>query len=64
VIIPGGEAEVGGTEVIVYPTGAFKSVEEIGNVVITETADGTPVYLRDLGEIVRGYQSPPSLLNY
>ncbi len=64
VIIPGGEVEIGPTEVIVYPSGAFNSVEEIGNVVITETQDGTPVYLRDLGEIVRGYQSPPSLLNF
>ncbi len=64
VIIPGGEVEIDGTEVIVYPSGAFNSVEEIGGVVIKETIDGTPVYLRDLGEIVRGYQSPPSLLNY
>ncbi|MEM7008783.1 MAG: efflux RND transporter permease subunit, partial [Thermodesulfobacteriota bacterium] len=64
IIVPGGEVEVDGTEVIVYPSGAFNSVEEIANVVITETQDGTPVYLRDLGEIVRGYQSPPSLLNF
>ena len=64
VIIPGGEVEVGGTEVIVYPSGEFNSVEEIGNVAITDTAPGVPVYLRDLGDIVRGYQSPPSLLNY
>lgn len=64
VIIPGGEVEIGDTELIIYPSGAFNSVEEIGNVVITETKDGTPVYLRDLGEIVRGYQSPPSLLNF
>ena len=61
---PGGEAEIDGTEVIVYPSGAFTSVDEIANVVVTETQDGTPVYLRDLGEIVRGYESPPSLLNY
>jgi len=64
VIIPGGEVEIGRTEVFLYPSGAFNSVEEIGNVVITETQDGTPVYLRDLGEIVRGYQIPPSLLNF
>jgi len=64
VIIPGGETEIGSNEVIIYPSGAFNSVEEIGNVVITETADGTPVYMRDLGQIVRGYQQPPSLLNY
>lgn len=64
VTIPGGEVEIGPTEVIIYPSGAFNSVEEIGNVVITETQDGTPVYLRDLGDIVRGYQDPPSLLNF
>lgn len=64
VTIPGGEVEIGPTEVIVYPSGAFNSVEEIGSVVISETQDGTPVYLRDLGDIVRGYQNPPALLNF
>ena len=64
VIIPGGQVEVEDTEVAVYPSGAFNSVEEIGNVAITDTSSGVPVYLRDLGEIVRGYQDPPTLLNF
>ncbi len=51
--------EIDGMEVIVYPSGAFNSVEEIAGVVVSKTQYGTPVYLRDLGEIVRGYESPP-----
>lgn len=62
--LPGGEFDIGGSEVIVYPSGEFTDVREIGNVAITNTADGVPVYLRDLFEIVRGYQSPPNFLNY
>ncbi|MEQ9619598.1 MAG: efflux RND transporter permease subunit [Deltaproteobacteria bacterium] len=62
--LPGGVLDIGGTEVIVYPSGEFTDVREIGNVAITETADGVPVYLRDIFEIVRGYQSPPTFLNY
>ena len=64
ITIPGGEAEIGGNEIIVYPSGAFNAIDEIGGVAVTETAEGTPVYLRDLGQVVRGYQSPPSVLNY
>jgi len=62
--LPGGQLEAGGTEVVVYPSGLFKSIDEIGNVIVTQTTDGTPVYLRDLGQIVRGYESPPQALNY
>ena len=64
ITLPGGTIEIDGTEVIVYPTGQFTSVEEIGNTIITQTSDNTPVYLRDLGELVRGYQSPPNMLNF
>ncbi len=62
--LPGGEFEAADTEVLVYPSGLFKSVDEMGGVVITDTSDGTPVYLRDLGQLVRGYDSPPQSLNF
>ena len=64
ITLPGGTIEIDGTEVIVYPTGQFTSIEEIGNTIVTQTSDDTPVYLRDLGELVRGYQSPPKFLNF
>ena len=62
--LPGGQFNVGGTEVFVYPSGEFSDVSEIGTVVISKTDGGVPVYLRDLFEIVRGYQDPPTFLNY
>jgi len=62
--LPGGKFEIGDNEIIVYPSGQFNNIEEIGNVIITKTQQGVPVYLRDLGEIVRSYQSPPQYLNF
>ncbi len=32
--------------------------------VVTTSAGGAPVYLRDLADVVRGYDSPPKFLNY
>jgi len=46
------------------PSGEFKSQNEIGGVIVTTDAAGNAVYLRDLVAIARGYQSPPSFLNY
>ena len=62
--LPGGEFEIGGMDVLVYPSGEFGDPSEIGGVVISKTPAGVPVYLRDLFEIVRGYQDPPTFLNY
>jgi multidrug efflux pump subunit AcrB len=62
--LPGGELDIGGTEVIVYPSGEFTNPSQIGGVVISRTPDGVPVYLRDLFGITRGYQDPPTFLNF
>ncbi len=60
----GGTLNVGGRNVFVNPTGEFRSDHDIGNVVISQTSGGAPVYLRDLVDISRGYQSPPRFLNF
>lgn len=62
--VPGGVLSVENTDVTLDPSGEFRSEREIGGVVITTDSAGNPVYLRDLVEIVRGYQSPPSFLNW
>src|SRR5262249_40586826 len=43
--------------------GEFKSEEEIGNVLVSAGQGGGPVYLRDLVDIQRDYESPPAYLN-
>ncbi|MGH9836605.1 MAG: efflux RND transporter permease subunit, partial [Blastocatellia bacterium] len=64
IMLPGGQLEVTGKNLAIDPTGEFKSEKEIGDVVVTTSTGGAPVYLRDLADIVRGYDSPPKFLNY
>ena len=46
------------------PSGEFKSEKEIGDVAIARTEQGAPVYLRDVVDVERGYDSPPRYLNF
>ncbi|MBM4293630.1 MAG: efflux RND transporter permease subunit [Deltaproteobacteria bacterium] len=62
--MPGGVLEIEGRNLTVEPTGEFQSEKEIGDVMVAATADGTPVYLRDLVDIARGYESPPRYVNF
>ncbi len=64
IALPGGSLEVGQKNVIIDPSGEFKSAKSIGDVIIGPSSSGSPVYLRDLVEISRGYQSPAKFLNY
>ncbi|MBL8191074.1 MAG: efflux RND transporter permease subunit, partial [Acidobacteria bacterium] len=62
--LPGGQLEVEGKNLGINPSGEFKSEKEIGDVMVTVTPTGSPVYLRDLADISRGYQTPPRYLNF
>ena len=64
IIAPGGSVETGERRVILTPSGKFDSATSIGDVAISMTSEGTPVYLRDLVQIGRGYQAPAQYLNY
>ncbi len=52
-----------GRTISVNTTGEFKSPDDLRNVIIGASPNGTPLYLRDLVDIDRGYDSPPSYLN-
>src|SRR5438309_1390741 len=64
IIAPGGAFETGQREITLTPSGQFQSPKAIGDSAVTTTAAGAPVYLRDLVDISRGYQSPANYLNY
>ena len=53
-----------GKNLTIDPSGEFKSEREIGDVVVTFSSTGAPVYLRDLFDISRGYESPARYLNF
>ena len=61
---PGGQVQTQSSNVLIDPTGEFKSTKEIGNVLVATSATGVPVYLRDLVDVSRGYQTPTRYLNY
>jgi multidrug efflux pump subunit AcrB len=54
----GGLVEVQGKSILIAPNGELRGEQEIGGIVITKAANGSPVYLRDLVTISRGYESP------
>ena len=62
--LPGGTLEAEQKNLIIDPSGEFKTAQSIGDVIVGASSSGSPVYLRDLVEISRGYQSPPRFLNY
>ena len=64
VTAPGGIVETQSRNVLIDATAEFKSTKDIGNVLVGASPTGVPVYLRDLVDISRGYQTPTRYLNY
>jgi multidrug efflux pump subunit AcrB len=64
VTAPGGIVETQSRNVLVDATAEFKSTKDIGNVLVGASSTGVPVYLRDLVDISRAYQTPARYLNY
>ncbi len=64
IVTPGGMIESNGENLVVLPSGEFKSEKEIGDVIVGTSASGTPLYLRDVATITRGYADPARYLNY
>jgi multidrug efflux pump subunit AcrB len=64
ITLPGGQLEVRGKNLGINPSGEFKDEKEIGDVLVTVSPTGSPVYLRDIVGISRGYESPPRYLNF
>jgi len=61
---PGGLVETQSRNVLIDATAEFKNTQEIGNVLLASSSTGVPVYLRDLVEVSRAYQTPTRYLNY
>src|SRR4030095_16559464 len=58
VTAPGGIVQTQSRNVLVDATAEFKSTKDIGNVLLASSPSGAPLYLRDLVDISRGYQTP------
>ncbi len=54
--IPGGSLHSGNREYIVYTTGRYKSISEIADTAILQTAQGSSVRILDIAEVTSSYR--------
>ena len=64
IVLPGGRWEVAGQDLIIEPSGNFRSVEDIENLVISVPGTEQSVYMRDLLSVRRDYADPPGNLAF
>ena len=64
ITLPGGSVEAGARKIQIDPSGRFEDADSIGNVIVGMSNAGAPLYLRDMTQISRSYQSPPNYLNF
>jgi multidrug efflux pump subunit AcrB len=62
--LPAGTVNAEGRELALEQTGEFRTLADIDTAVFTQAANGTPVYLRDIGSVHRGYEHPVRLVSY
>ncbi len=63
VVASPGSVDAQGRSLPVVPQADFRSETEVGNALIP-AGDGSRVYLRDLADIERGYETPARFLNF
>jgi multidrug efflux pump subunit AcrB len=64
VVLPGGSFDAAQQDVIVEPTGNFRSIEDIENVEITIPDTQQTIQLKDIVSVYRGYEDPPGDMVY
>ncbi len=61
---PGGVLEIGDKNLRIDPSGEFRSEKEIGDVLVPVGSGQGALYLRDIAQVSREYESPPRYLNF
>ena len=61
---PAGTLSAGARDLELQQTGEFRTLDDINNIVLTQAANGTPLYLRNLAMARRSYQHPARFLSY
>ncbi len=60
----GGVIEFSGQNIVIDPSGRFKSEKELGRTMVEASGSGSGAYLSDLVDMERCYRTPPENLNY
>jgi multidrug efflux pump subunit AcrB len=64
VVLPGGKIDAAGQDIIVEPSGNFKSLQDIEDVLFQIPGTKKTIQLKDLLMLQRGYIDPPNALAY
>ncbi|MFW9708493.1 efflux RND transporter permease subunit VmeI [Vibrio parahaemolyticus] len=65
IVSDAGAIRIGDEYIRIQPTGEFQSVEELGDLLITESGAQGLIFLKDVAEIKRGYVEVPSnIINF
>ena len=57
-VVSAGSVSIGSQRIIIDPTGEVNSVDSIKNLLVSTTIDGKIIYLKDIANVYRGYQTP------
>jgi multidrug efflux pump subunit AcrB len=58
IVARGGVMDLEDKSVLIAPAGEIQNEAELAGVIVTRSASGAPVYLRDVASISRGYETP------
>ncbi|MFI3271467.1 MAG: efflux RND transporter permease subunit [Pseudomonadota bacterium] len=62
--LAGGQLESGGKGVMLSPEGELRSAQDVGNVLVSRSQSGAPLYLRDVATISQAYVTPVANVNH
>ena len=60
VVSDAGAVRIGDEFIRIHPTGEFKNVEQLGDLILTEGGAQGLIYLKDVADVTRGYVEVPS----
>jgi len=58
-VVSAGSVAIGDQRIVIDPSGAIDSVDSIQNLLVSTSADGKIIYLKDIAHIYRDYKTPP-----
>ena len=64
IVVTGGILDIQGKNVVIDPSGEITNESDLGAILVPSPTGGPSMYLRDLVDIHREYQSPARYLNY
>jgi len=58
--LSGGHMDIGSQEYLIRTVGQFATVEDVGNVVVAVSQDGSPIFIKDVARVVPTHVEPRS----